>query len=315
MAITNTVDRIRLESFAKNGTLGSQAASPELSANQIKFDTAITTNNGNLEASPTFDDRHVVIREGTGTEERNLITSVDVDGVTCTCINDWDTAPASGDAYIVQYIPEDVATVPGCDYETDSGQWVMTKRLIIGVTTITAGGLGLSRGKILRLDDRGPTLTALQVNTLGWLMIGINKELSTGESRAERGGQLIFTNDASNETVMDIDGHAFMYEFAMHSAFAHSGVIGLKVTHDAGATVKWSRFQGSGMDVPYRKLVRLIRERWDAGTVNDNVFTVAQIKAMAFYGGWCHSEIDQSVREAIVGKADTDLVRILVEEA
>lgn len=308
MSITNTVDRIRIESFAKDGTLPTQGV---LNANQIKFPTNISTNNGNLEASPTFDDRHVVLRLGDADEEKNLITSVNVDGVTCTCINDWDSEPVSGDTYTIQYMPEDVATIAGCDYEADSGQWNLTKRLIIGVTTITAGGLGLSRGKIMRMDDRGPLQTALQVNTLGWLMIGIDKDLPSGESRAERGGQLIFTNDASDETVADIDGHAFMYEFAMHSAFAHSGVIGLKVTHDAGATVKWSRFQGTGMDAPYKKKQRKFHDvpgvYWG---------TVKELKDnMASLGGWCKGDADESVLDTINLEADNKKVYLVVEDA
>jgi len=307
MSITNTADRIRIESFAKDGTLPTQGV---LNANQIKFPTNISTNNGNLEASPTFDDRHIVLRKGTGTEEINLVTSVNVDGVTCTCINDWDTTPASGDAYDIPYIPEDVATVAGCDFETDSRQFVMTKRLIIGVTTTTKGGLGISRGKILRTDDRG-AISNLQVNSLGWLLIGIQKNLANGNIISERGGLIIFDKATSSQLAMDIDGHAFMYDFGMFSMRSHEQVVGLTVTHDASATVHWSGFQGHGMDTPYKRRRKRFQD------IDGNLLlSITDIKGSAPYNGHLQSELDEILFEYIddAGEAGANEVMITIED-
>ena len=169
MAITQNASRVRVESSAKNGTLGTQGA---LNANQIKFDTAITTNNGNLVASPVFNKRHVCLRKGTGTQEFGLIQSVDVDGVTCTMQADWETAPASGDAYDVSYRLDDVATIDGCDFETDSRQFVMpTKRLIVGSTGLP-GFLGMSHGQVLRTAEIDATTSGFRTGDEGIFCMG-----------------------------------------------------------------------------------------------------------------------------------------------
>lgn len=311
MSITQNLSRVRFESGAKNGTLGTQGT---LNADQIKFDTAITTNNGDLETSPSFKWRHVILRRGGVDEEYGLIQSVEVDGLTCNMYADWDSAPASGDTYDIGYKLEDAQTIAGCDFETDSRQWVMTKKLVVGITTTTFGFLGISHGQIIRMQDSGALDSACQVNIAGWLMIGTEKQLSSGETKAERGAVMIFTNDADGENVMELDGVGRLFEFAMHSARAPDGVTGLTVTHGTSSDVVWSRFQSSGMSTPYTKRVERLRERWATGTVNDLVLTVADVKNMAFYGGWCHSEADQVIREAIVGKADATNVYITVED-
>lgn len=308
MSITQTISRVRVESAAKNGTLGAQGT---LNANQIKFDTAITTNNGNLETSPTFDQRHVILRRGEVDEEWGLINAVDVDGLTCTLLADWETAPASGDAYDVGYTLPDVETIVGCSRETDSQQWVMTKRLVVGVTTTTFGFLGVSYGQILRLHDRGDITTDLQINTLGYFAIGTLKDRPNGDSVAERGGILLFDKSNDNEPAMDIDGTARMYEFAMLSIRAWQGVRGLTVTHDAGADVQWSRFQGAGMDTPYKKKQRKFHDvpgvYWG---------TVKELKDnMASLGGWCKGDADESVLDTINLEADNKKVYLVVEDA
>ena len=315
MAITQNANRVRVESSAKNGTLGAQGA---INADQIKFDTAITTNNGNLETSPVFRRRHVILRRGETNEECGLIRSVDVDGLTCTLYKDWIEAPASGDAYDVGYRLEDCATVAGCDFETDSRQWNMTKRLIVGIGATTFGMLGLSHGQILRCDDRGPTQSGLLINDAGWFLIGTIKETPVGEEVGERGATVLFDNDADDEEVMEIEGTAHMFEFAMGATRAPEGVTGLVVTHVVGSTVLWARFQGHGMNTPYKKRVRKIKSGWAGTGVNvlgsTKLGTVADIKEMSFYNGWCHSEADASLKDAISGKADTASVRIFIED-
>ena len=109
MAITNSnPDGVRVTTAAKNGTLGSQAAA---ATDEIIFDTAITTNNSNLEASPTFVGRLVIVRQGATDEETRYITNIDGDTVTAIVNEAWVVAPASGDTYHVAYRLPDAETV------------------------------------------------------------------------------------------------------------------------------------------------------------------------------------------------------------
>lgn len=315
MGITNNANRVRIESSAKNGTLGTQGA---INADQIKFDTAITTNNGNLMTSPVFRRRHVILRRGEVDEECGLIRSVEVDGLTCTMYRDWESAPASGDAYDVGYRLEDCATVAGCSQETDSQQFVMTKRLIVGIGATTFGMLGMGHGQVLRTDDRGATQSDILINEAGWFLIGTIKVTNAGEEIGERGATIIFDKSNGDEPAMEIEGNAHMFEFMMQSMRAPTGVRGLTVTHAVGSNVIWGRFQGHGMDTPYKKRVRRPRSNWAGTGANvlgtEEALTVGDLKAMDFYNGWCHSQLDASFKDALSGKADTAKVRIFIED-
>ena len=252
MAITQNASRVRIESAAKNGTLGSQAASPELTADQIKFDTAITTNNGNLEASPVFTRRHVLLRKGTPTQEFGLIQSVDVDGVTCTMQEDWDVIPASGDTYDVSYRLDDVATVDGCDFETDSRQWVLPiKRLIVGATGLP-GFLGMSHGQILRTPEVDDVTSGFRTGDEGIFCIGTIRNIIPN-----LGAMLIFGDTADNQLSWDILGGATVriYEFVLASARNPEGVNSLDVTVSASpeADVEWALGQHYGVDSPFKQ--------------------------------------------------------------
>lgn len=302
MSITQNATRVRIESSAKNGTLGSQSAAL---ADQVIFDTNISTNNSNLEASPSFRRRHVCIRRGETDEECQLIQSVEVDGVTCNVYNDWDTAPASGDTYDIAYKLEDMATIAGCSFETDSRQWVMTKRVIVGTPTVF-GYLGMSHGQILRCWDPNTTDYSFRVAAVGRFEIGTLKN-----DKAERGAQLLFDRGADAEQAIEfLNGSvARLYEFAMHSMRAPDGILGLLVTVGATADVKWARHQSSGMNTPFKNKFDRIQD-WQS------VFyeTVADVKLAPWYTGHMQSETDQTIKDAIVGEADTDRVRILIEE-
>lgn len=265
MAITTNLSRIRVESSAKNGTLGSQSASPELAANQIKFDTAITTNNGNLVASPTFKRRHVCLRKGTSTEEFNIVLSVDVDGVTCTMQEDWINAPASGDAYDVSYRLEDVATITGCDFETDSRQWTLpTKRLIVGATTLP-GFLGISHGQVLRVPEVDAVTSGLRTGDEGIFCIGMIRN-----DIPNLGGTVIFGDTADNQLCWDILAGATvkLYEFTLIAARNPDGINSLDVTVDALATVDWQAGHHYGIDSPFKPVFQTRRLfQYDDGEV------------------------------------------------
>jgi hypothetical protein len=136
MTITSTgPDGIRVNSAAKNGTLGSQAAA---ASNEIIFDTAITTNNGNLEASPTFVGRLVIVRLGASDEETRYMTAIDGDTVTATVNEDWVVPPVENDTYHVAYILQDAATLTGIGLDAKTGLYVFSRTFSIG----TAGGGG-----------------------------------------------------------------------------------------------------------------------------------------------------------------------------
>jgi len=302
MAITTNATRIRVESAAKNGTLGSQSGA---GTKQIIFDTNISTNNSNLEASPSFEKRHVVIRRGETDEECQLIQSVEVDGVTCNVYNTWDSAPVSGDTYDIAYKLEDMATIAGCTFETDSRQWVMTKRVVVGTPTVF-GYLGMSHGQILRCWDTGTVDYSFRVAAVGRFEIGTLKN-----DVAERGAQILFDANTNGEEAIEfLNGSVSnLYEFAMHSMRAPDGVVGLLVTVGATADVKWARSQSSGMNTPFKNTYQRVQ---DIETIYYE--DVAAVKLAPWYTGHMQSETDQTIKDAIVGKADGDRVRILIEE-
>ncbi len=136
MAITTSAgDGVRITTAAKNGTLGSQAAA---ASDEIIFDTAITTNNGNLEGSPTFVARLVIVRQGASDEETRYITAIDGDNVTATANEDWVVAPTSGDSYHVAYRLTDAETVNGVSLNSKTGLFEFSRGLSVG----NAGGGG-----------------------------------------------------------------------------------------------------------------------------------------------------------------------------
>lgn len=303
MAITNNLSRVRIESAAKNGTLGVQGV---LNANQIKFDTAITTNNGNLVASPVFDKRHVVIRKGLSTEEYGLVLSVDVDGLTCTMQSDWDVAPTSGDTYSVAYRLDDVATVDGCDFETDSRQWTLpVKRLIVGSTGLP-GFLGMSHGQILRVPAVDTVTSGLRTGDDGIFCIGTIKN-----DIANLGGTVIFGDTADNSLCWDIlaGSTVRLYEFTLMSGRNPDGVNSIDVTVDALADVAWARSQVYGVDAPdFKKDIQRLTDV--KGVYYD---TVANLKLAPWYLGHTQSENDARLKSLIASLADDVEVRLLFE--
>ena len=248
MAITQNASRVRVESAAKNGTLGTQGA---INADQIKFDTNISTNNSNLESSPTFAKRHVMIRKGTATQEINIVQSVDVGGLICTMQQDWETAPASGDDYHVAYRLDDILTIAGMNYDSASGQWYMdsAKRLIIGLTA-SPGFFGMSHGQILRVSDRSPD-SGFRTGDDGIFCIGMIRN-----GLPNLGGTIIFGNDTDNELAWDIlsGARVYIYEFVLVAAKNPTGINSLDVTVDALAEeVLWSKGQHYGIDSPFKE--------------------------------------------------------------
>ena len=103
---------MQIDTFAKSGTLGSQSGNEN---DEILFDTAMTTNNGDCAGPPTdgtaaFPGRLVVIRKGDGDEETRYIIAV-VTGNQCQVNEDWISNPVSGDTYDIFYGPTDADTI------------------------------------------------------------------------------------------------------------------------------------------------------------------------------------------------------------
>lgn len=300
MSITTTTERIRVESAAKNGTLSTQGT---LNANQIKFDTNISTNNGDLETSPVFRKRIVVVRRGDADEEHNYIQSVDVDGVTCTCLDNWTSAPVSGDTYDISYGLDDVTTKVGCVFETDSRQWVLTKRLVIGDGTNFAF-LAVLAGQVVRLADRGALEPGLRVVNAGRFQIGTIRD-----DKATFGGVLIFQHDTNGENCLTLDSGSIirLYDFTMASA-RRFDVVSLDITNNS-TDVDWARSKFYGIDAPaFKTQVKRYLDIY-----GEYFITKADLKNAGMWNGWCKSELDKSVFDALSAEGDSVGIRLLVE--
>ena len=156
MAITNTnPDGIRVTTAAANSTLGSQAAA---ASNEIIFpDTIAGTNNGNLEASPTYVARKVIVRQGAGDEETKYITAIDGGGTTATVNEDWVVAPVSTDTYHVSYRLADAETVGAqVNLNSKTGVYEFSRNFTVG----NSGGGGFAYFAFtdypgMEMDDSG----------------------------------------------------------------------------------------------------------------------------------------------------------------
>jgi hypothetical protein len=171
MAITNTAgDGVRVTTAAKNGTLGSQAAA---ATNEIIFDTNINTNNSNLEASPTFVGRKVIVRQGASDEETRYITAIAGDGVTATVNEDWVSQPATSDTYHVSYRLADAETTgASVTLNSKTGLYEFGRNFTVG----NSGGGGFAYFAItdyqaMEMDDSGNN-DDFTVETDGRLDIG-----------------------------------------------------------------------------------------------------------------------------------------------
>lgn len=312
MSITQAPARVRVESAAKNGTLGSQVG---LGPRQIKFDTNISTNNGNLTSAPSFKFRHVIIRRGDADEEHNYITGIDVDGVTATCIDDWDDKPVSGDTYDVSYNLLDVSTFAGCTLETDSLQYAMdsARRLVVGDSTNFAY-LGMGNGQILRLSDQGPTTKGLLVRNAGRLDIGAEKN-----DLGRRGAVIITSHDAA-ETAIEFENGSVgrLSDFIFMCAKNPDGVRNV-VTVGSTADVKWIRSKLIGIDGPFRNTIQRFKNQLTGllmGTKGD----VLDLPEMKGYGwgepseGGAISDIGKSIKDELADKATGARARLLIED-
>ena len=152
MAINSTAGAgITVTSAAKdNGTLSSSAS------NTVVFPNSIATNNGDLEASPTFAGRLVTIRPGASDEETRYMVS-DNGSTTATVSEDWVSAPTGGESYEVSYIIEDAATANGLSLVNKRTNDYSSGRRF---TVLTNGFFALLDGASLETVGNGSTTEA-----------------------------------------------------------------------------------------------------------------------------------------------------------
>lgn len=198
MAITSSAgDGVRVTTAAKNGTLGSQAGA---ASDEIIFDTAITTNNGNLMASPTFVGRLVLLRRGTGTEELRYITAI-VSGNQVRVNEAWTVVPASSDTYHISYIIQDAATLTGLSLVTKRVADYSSSRRF-GVGNAAGGGFAffamVDGVSLESVDNSSTTVADFTVTSDGMF---VNGYLSGGTPVS--GGYIIGTPAVNGELVFE----------------------------------------------------------------------------------------------------------------
>lgn len=139
MAITSSAgDGIRATTAAKSGTVKS------FTGGLVRLEDPITTgNNGNLEASPTYVNRLILIDGGTGSGQVRFITAQatgvgDGDDVDLTVSEDWVIDPDSTSTYQISYVQGDVATLTGATLSSKTNVLELSRELSVG----TAGGGG-----------------------------------------------------------------------------------------------------------------------------------------------------------------------------
>jgi hypothetical protein len=139
MAITSSAgDGVRVTTAAKNGTVKS------FTGGKVRLEDPITTgNNGNLEPSPTYADRLILIDGGTGSGQVRRITGQttgqgDGDDVDLDVHEDWTTDPDGTSTYQISYELDDCATLTGCSKSSKTGVYEFSRELSIG----SSGGGG-----------------------------------------------------------------------------------------------------------------------------------------------------------------------------
>lgn len=144
------------DSRLTESVLGSQAGA---NADQIIVPNAIGTNNeGNLETTPSYVGRLVMLRPDNANREVRYITA-DASN-TLTVHEDWTIAPVSGDNWALSYIIQDAATVTGFSLLTKRIQdYAAGRRIRVGDGTNFAW-FAMLDGVSLETNDNSSTTVA-----------------------------------------------------------------------------------------------------------------------------------------------------------
>lgn len=226
---------IIIDSAAKDSRLTAAALGSQTGAasNQVIVPNAIGTNNeGNLEASPTYVGRLIIVRPGQRNEEIRLITA-DASN-TLTVHEPWTEQPASGDDWALSYIIQDVATVTGMSLLTKRvSDYGSSRRIRIGWETGTAAQqfqfawLALLGGVSLETNDNSSAALAdVRVVDNGYLTNGYR-----AGGRGVSGGYIIGTPAVDGEMAFEVTcekgGRADLYDFFLtHVASAQTQLFG-----------------------------------------------------------------------------------------
>lgn len=178
-------------------------------------DDITTLSNGNLEATPSYVGRLIILRQGDSTptpvEETRLIVSAAASGVGNTWIlgisEPWDNNPATSDTIHVSYIIQDAATLTGLGLITKRVQdYSSTRRFTIGTGAATFAYFALLFGASLETTDNSSTTVAdFTVESDGRFdsgyLSGDGASFDTGV--AVSGGQLFFTPAVDGELAFE----------------------------------------------------------------------------------------------------------------
>lgn len=139
MAITTSAgDGVRVTTSAVNETIPAQTNVSDTTLEVEVSDDISTLSNGNLEASPVYVDRMIILRQGLSNEETRRIVSASASGVGNTWIlgvnEPWIVDPVgTTDTIHVGYIIQDSATVNGLSLITKRVQdYSSTRRFSVG---------------------------------------------------------------------------------------------------------------------------------------------------------------------------------------
>jgi len=203
-----------IDSYAKDGTLPSQGGA---GASDIYFDTAMTTNNGDVAGPPadgtaTFAGRIVVVRLNSATEEVRYMNS-EPTSTTATVSEPWAAAPVSGDPYHIFYFTTDLDTKGNTFKELLKrvNDWAASDP----ITMQSGSGFGLYDGhSIETVDNSSTTVADIIVESGGHFISGYS---AAGSPVA--GGYIVATPAVDGELAMDVQsgGRADLYDFFLTS--------------------------------------------------------------------------------------------------
>lgn len=176
MAITTGApDGVRVTTAAKNGTVKS------FTGGKVRLEDPITTgNNGQLEASPVYTNRLILIDGGTGVGQLRLITGQtlslgDGDDVDLDVNEAWGTDPDGTSTFQISYVQGDVASVTGATLNAKTGVLEFSRHFTVGNTggsPAFAMYFGAFYQGIEGTDDNTGTQESIIVENNGWLQFG-----------------------------------------------------------------------------------------------------------------------------------------------
>ncbi len=167
MAITSGASPgIVVTSAAVNETIPAQTNVSDANTQVEVSDDISTLSNGNLETTPTYVGRLIILRQGLSNEETRYISAAAASGVGNTWLltvsEPWVVNPVgSTDTIHVSYIIQDAATLTGLTLVNKTVQdYNSTRRFTVGSGGGTFAYMAFLNGVGLQMDDNGSTTVA-----------------------------------------------------------------------------------------------------------------------------------------------------------